>query len=57
MFRLTPETVNPEAVIVFALFTAMMFANLLNWTLGGLVIRACGVMVRVPTIRCRSCCC
>lgn len=48
VFRLTPDTVNPEAVIAFGLFTTMVIANLLNWTIGGLFMRAVGVMIRVP---------
>jgi putative tricarboxylic transport membrane protein len=48
VFRLTEESVNPEAVIAFGLFTTMAIANLLNWTVGGVFMRLVGVMVRVP---------
>lgn len=48
VFRLSPEAVNSEAVMVFGLFAIMLFANLLNWTLGGVVMRSMGQMVRVP---------
>lgn len=48
VFRLTPDTVNPEAVVVFGLFAIMLFANILNWTLGGAVMRAMGAMAAVP---------
>ncbi|MEM6825255.1 MAG: tripartite tricarboxylate transporter permease [Pseudomonadota bacterium] len=48
VFRLTPDTVNPEAVIAFGLFTTMLIANLVNWTLGGLFMRGVGIMIRVP---------
>ena len=33
---------------VFGLFTAMLFANIVNWTLGAVLMRAATVMVRVP---------
>ncbi|MDT0683560.1 tripartite tricarboxylate transporter permease [Roseicyclus sp. F158] len=48
VFRFTTEQVNPELVIAFGLFTAMMFANILNWFTGAHIMRACGVMSRVP---------
>jgi len=48
VFRFSADTVNPELVIAFGLFTAMMLANLLNWTVGGVFMRAMGIMIRVP---------
>lgn len=48
VFRFTTDAVNPELVVAFGLFTAMMFANLLNWTIGGLFMRSMGVMTRIP---------
>ncbi|MCP5260968.1 MAG: tripartite tricarboxylate transporter permease [Burkholderiaceae bacterium] len=48
VFRLTPGTINPEAVMVFGLFTLMMLANLLNWTIGGAFMRGLGVMQHIP---------
>ncbi|MEL7099418.1 MAG: tripartite tricarboxylate transporter permease [Pseudomonadota bacterium] len=48
VFRFSADGVNPELVIAFGLFTAMMFANLLNWTVGGVFMRLVGVMVRIP---------
>jgi len=48
VFRFTADVVNPELVVAFGLFTAMMLANLLNWTIGGLFMRSMGVMVRIP---------
>ena len=39
---------NGEMVIAFGIFTAMVFANLLNWTIGGAFMRVMGVMVRIP---------
>ncbi|MEM1233081.1 MAG: tripartite tricarboxylate transporter permease, partial [Pseudomonadota bacterium] len=46
-FRFT-EDPNPELIVAFGLFTAMMMANVLNWTIGGAFMRAMGVMVRIP---------
>ncbi|MDF1726268.1 MAG: tripartite tricarboxylate transporter permease [Sulfitobacter sp.] len=46
--RFTTDAVNPELVIAFGLFTCMMFANLLNWTIGGAFMRSMGFMSRVP---------
>ncbi len=48
VFRFTTESVNPELVIAFGLFTIMVLANLLNWTIGGFFMRSMGVMARVP---------
>jgi putative tricarboxylic transport membrane protein len=48
VFRFTVDVVNPELVIAFGLFTAMMFANILNWTIGGQFMRWVGVMSKVP---------
>lgn len=51
VFRFTSGDVNPELVIAFGLFTTMMIANVVNWTIGGQFMRAMGVMVRVPKQR------
>lgn len=48
VFRFTADTVNPELVIAFGLFTCMMIANLLNWTIGGAFMRSMGFMSRIP---------
>ncbi len=48
VFTFTTDTVNPELVIAFGLFTAMMLANLLNWTIGGAFMRTMGIMIRIP---------
>ncbi len=48
VFRFTPQEVNPELVIAFGLFTCMMVANLLNWTIGGVFMRSMGFMSRIP---------
>lgn len=47
VFKFTDDP-NPELIVAFGLFTAMMIANLLNWTIGGVFMRAMGVMVRIP---------
>ncbi|MDF2369317.1 MAG: tripartite tricarboxylate transporter permease [Rhizobiaceae bacterium] len=48
VFKFTTDTVNPELVIAFGLFTAMFVANFLNWTIGGIFMRSMGIMARVP---------
>lgn len=48
VFRFSENVVNTELVLVFGLFTAMLFANFVNWTVGGAFMRAATVMVRVP---------
>ena len=48
VFRLPNEGINPELVMAFGLFTAMFITNGLNWTIGGVFMRAVGVMARVP---------
>lgn len=48
VFRFSTSQVNPELVIAFGLFTAMMFANILNWIIGGHFMRWVGVMARIP---------
>jgi putative tricarboxylic transport membrane protein len=48
VFRFDADSVNSELVVAFGLFTMMMLANLLNWTIGGRVMRAMGIMTRIP---------
>lgn len=48
VFKFTTDSVNPELVIAFGLFTAMILANVLNWTIGGAFMRSMSVMMRVP---------
>ncbi|MDA4848506.1 tripartite tricarboxylate transporter permease [Hoeflea poritis] len=48
VFKFDAERVNPELVIAFGLFTAMILANIMNWTIGGLFMRSMGIMTRVP---------
>ncbi len=48
VFKFTSETVNPELVAAFGLFTMMILGNFFNWTIGGVFMRGAGVMVRIP---------
>ena len=48
VFKFTTGSVNPELIIAFGLFTMMIFANFLNWTIGGMFMRSMGIMTRVP---------
>lgn len=48
VFKFTSQTVNPELVIAFGLFTTMMIANFFNWTFGGVFMRSLGFMTRFP---------
>lgn len=48
VFKFSAEEVNTELVIAFGLFTAMLVANIMNWTIGGLFMRSMGVMIRIP---------
>jgi putative tricarboxylic transport membrane protein len=48
VFKFTTNTINPELVIAFGLFTTMVIANIFNWTIGGVFMRSMGVMARVP---------
>ncbi|MEZ5739041.1 MAG: tripartite tricarboxylate transporter permease [Burkholderiaceae bacterium] len=40
--------INKDLVIAFAMFTLMVIANAVNWTLGGVVMRSLGALARVP---------
>ena len=48
VFKLIPGEVNPELVAVFGIFTAMVVANILNWSAGGVFMRAVGVAAKIP---------
>lgn len=48
VFRFSETQVNPELVIAFGLFTIMMLANIMNWVIGGRIMRACGILARIP---------
>jgi putative tricarboxylic transport membrane protein len=50
VFRLNLDSVNPELVAVIGLFTLMLLANLLNWTVGGLFMRRVGVLRHLPPL-------
>ena len=48
VFKIPTSGINPELLIAFGIFTAMFFANALNWTIGGFIMRSMGFMIRVP---------
>lgn len=48
VFKFSKTVVNPELVVAFGLFTSMMVANVLNWTIGGVFMRSMGFMIRIP---------
>jgi putative tricarboxylic transport membrane protein len=48
VFRFTEAEVNTELVMAFGLFTAMVLANIFNWTIGGGFMRLTGILVRIP---------
>lgn len=48
VFKFTSDAVNPELVLAFGLFTAMSMGNLINWTVGGAIMRSMSLMVRIP---------
>ena len=48
VFRVPSDGVNTEMVLAFGIFTAMVCANLINWVVGGRIMRAMGMMIRVP---------
>jgi putative tricarboxylic transport membrane protein len=51
VFQLIPDQINSEMVIAFGLFTTMIFANLLNWTIGGVFMRWMGIIIKIPKQR------
>ncbi len=40
--------INQDLVVAFAMFTLMVLANIFNWTVGGVFLRALGVLARIP---------
>lgn len=48
VFSLPNEGTNPELVIAFGLFTAMVMANMLNWLIGGRLMTAMAFMNLIP---------
>ncbi len=48
VFNFNPTEPNPELIMCFGIFTTMVLANCFNWTIGGLFMRATGIMVRIP---------
>lgn len=51
VFKFTSPAINSELVIAFGIFTLMVIANVLNWTIGGVFMRAMGVLSRIPKKR------
>jgi putative tricarboxylic transport membrane protein len=51
VFVMPQGEINPQLVTVFGIFTLMSLGNLLNWTFGGGVMRAMGVLARIPATR------
>lgn len=51
VFVMPAGEINPQLVTVFGIFTLMSLGNLLNWTFGGRVMRAMGILVRIPAER------
>lgn len=51
VFRFTVDTVNPELVMAFGIFTCMFVANFMNWTVGGVFMRSLGFLAHVPRQR------
>ena len=48
VFRAPSEGINGEMVIAFGIFTTMVFANAMNWVIGGRIMRAMAIMARIP---------
>ena len=48
VFRFTTDQVNPELVIAFGLFTCMFLVNIMNWTIGGVIMRSMEIMAQIP---------
>jgi putative tricarboxylic transport membrane protein len=44
----TPFATVPDLVVAFAIFTMMALANVMNWTVGGAMLRGLGVLAYVP---------
>lgn len=51
VFSMPEGEINPQLVTVFGIFTLMSLGNLLNWTLGGGVMRTMGVLAKLPATR------
>ncbi len=51
VFRFSADPVNPELVIAFGIFTCMIVANVMNWTIGGAFMRSLGILTRIPKQR------
>lgn len=42
--------INNDLVVAFAMFTLMVLANIMNWTVGGAFLRSLGILVKVPKL-------
>ncbi len=51
VFSMPEGAINPQLVTVFGIFTLMSVGNLLNWVVGGGVMRAMGVLAKIPATR------
>lgn len=51
VFAMPEGETNPQLVIAFGIFTLMAIGNLLNWTVGGAVMRSMSVLAKVPATR------
>ncbi|GLP87951.1 tripartite tricarboxylate transporter permease [Tritonibacter mobilis] len=51
VFSMPDGALNPQLVTVFGIFTLMSLGNVLNWTVGGGVMRAMGGLAKIPATR------
>lgn len=49
VFRVPSDGFNSEMIIAFGIFTTMAFANILNWIIGGRIMRMMAIMARIPS--------
>jgi putative tricarboxylic transport membrane protein len=49
VFRVPSDGFNSEMIIAFGIFTTMAFANILNWIIGGQIMRMMAIMARIPS--------
>lgn len=48
VFRFTSDTVNPELIVAFGLFTLMVVANIMNWFTGAWFMQLLSGLIRIP---------
>ncbi|NVO26738.1 tripartite tricarboxylate transporter permease [Donghicola sp. C2-DW-16] len=51
VFAMPEGETNPQLVVAFGIFTLMAIGNVLNWTVGGVVMRSMSVLATVPAKR------